>query len=83
MKNYMHEVKLRVPREDIYYISWNIDACEGVGLLRTDDAKEGAVTVFTPVSQLRFLFGLVDGHRAEGMEITIENIKEVLENMDE
>ena len=27
-----------VPQKDIYYISWIIDAAEGIGFLQTDDA---------------------------------------------
>lgn len=82
MRNYVYELKLTVPQKDIYYISWNIDACEGLGFLRTDDAKEGAVTVFTPASQLELLLEFVEGHRAEGIDITIENIDEILERTD-
>lgn len=73
MRHNLYEVRLRVPQKDIYYISWNMDACEGLGLLRTDDAQAGMVTVFTPEKQLRHLWAFIEGHRAEGIEIEIEN----------
>lgn len=83
MKNGAREIRLKVPQKDIYYISWNIDACEGLGLLRTDNTKEGAVTVLTPNSQLGLLCEFIDGHRREGIMIEIENLDEMREYMNE
>lgn len=83
MKNVVHQIRLKVPQKDIYYISWNLDACEGLGLLRTDDAKEGAVTVLTPDSQLALLYDFIEGHRREGIMIEIENIDEMREYINE
>ena len=51
MKPEIKALKFTVPHEDIYYISWIIDAAEGIGFLQTDDAKAGKITVFTPAGQ--------------------------------
>ena len=68
------EISLRVPQKDIYYISWTIDACEGIGLLRTDDPKNGEVTVFAPSELLEDILGCIEGLKEEGLEINIVNI---------
>ena len=36
---------LRVPREEIYYMSWTIDAYEGVAFLKNED-EPGVVSIF-------------------------------------
>lgn len=41
MKPEIAAVRFIVPQKDIYYISWIIDAAEGIGFLQTDDAKAG------------------------------------------
>ena len=69
MKPEICEVRLTVPQKDIYYISWIIDAAEGLGFLRTDDAKAGRVTIYTPKELYGDLMGLVGALRAEGLEI--------------
>jgi len=78
VKDTVLEVRLKVSPSEIYYVSWNLDACEGLGLLRTDDASGGRVTIFTPYSQLKFVIGFIDGHRAEGMSIEIDEIRECI-----
>lgn len=83
MRNTAIELRLKVPQKDIYYISWNLDACEGLGLLQTDDAREGRVTIFSPVSQLDYLLDFIEGHRAEGIDIEIENLDEIRESINE
>lgn len=83
MRNFILELRLKVPQKDIYYISWNLDACEGLGLLRTDDAARGMVTVFAPACGMETLLGFIEGHRSEGIGIEIENLDEIREIMDE
>lgn len=70
MKPEIKALKFTVPHEDIYYISWIIDATEGIGFLQTDDAKAGKITVFTPVGQEKYLLSLMESLRAEGIQIT-------------
>ena len=74
MKPQLRVISLKVSQKDIYYISWTIDACEGIGLLRTDDPKKGEVTVFTPSELLGDMLGCIEGLKDEGLEINIVNI---------
>jgi hypothetical protein len=74
VKPQLSVISLKVPQKDIYYISWTIDACEGIGLLRTDDPKKGEVTVFTPSELLGDMLGCIEGLKDEGLEINIVNI---------
>jgi hypothetical protein len=74
MKPQISEISLKVSQKDIYYISWTIDACEGLGLLKTDDPKKGEVTVFTPSELLGDMLGCIEGLRNEGLEISIINV---------
>lgn len=69
MKPEICERRLTVPQKDIYYISWIIDAAEGIGFLRTDDAKAGKITIFTPKELMNDLNGLIEALRAEGIAI--------------
>jgi hypothetical protein len=59
-----------VPRESINYISWTIDAYEGVGFLRTDDAASGRVSILTSSDCLDELESLLDAFESEGIKIT-------------
>lgn len=70
MKPEIKALKFTVPHGDIYYISWIIDAAEGIGFLQTDDSKAGKITVFTPVGQEQYLLSLMESLRAEGIPIT-------------
>lgn len=62
-------LKFTVPHEEIYYISWIIDASEGIGFLQTDDAKAGYITVFSPASQEEYLMSLIQALRLEGISV--------------
>lgn len=83
MKNSVLELRLKVPQKDIYYISWNLDACEGLGFLMTVDAASGKVTIFSPACMLNELLCFIRGHREEGIEMEIENLDEMQEIMNE
>jgi len=80
MKNGICAIGMTVPQKDIYYISWNIDAAEGIGFLQTDDPKAGKITIFTPLSQLDYIYSFIDGLRAEGIKIIINDITDSEEN---
>ena len=73
MKPEIAAVRLVVPPKDIYYISWIIDAAEGVGFLQTDDAKAGRITVFSPREQQPHIMALVESLRGEGIEIKTDD----------
>lgn len=64
---------LTVDPRDIYYISWIIDGCEGIGFLQTDDPKSGKVSIFTSLSLLQDIKSLIEGLIAEGLKITIDS----------
>lgn len=83
MKNLVFELRLKVPQKDIYYMSWNLDACEGLGILMTVDAASGNVTIFAPACGLNELLSFIHGHQAEGIEMEIENLDEIREIMNE
>lgn len=69
MKPEIAALHFTVPHKDIYYISWIIDAAEGIGFLQTDDAKAGKITIFSPNEQQRYLLELLAALRAEGVDI--------------
>ncbi len=76
MKPEIKALKFAVPHEEIHYISWIIDATEGLGILQTDDAKAGKITVFTPSGQEENIFGLMKALIKEGIDIEYEEEKE-------
>ena len=69
MKPEIKALCFTVPQEDIYYISWIIDAAEGLGFMQTDDAKAGRVTIFTPSGNVSDILALMDSLRGEGIKI--------------
>ncbi len=73
MKHQMAVISLRVPQKDIYYISWIIDASEGLGFLKTEDPKSGEVTVFTPAELLCDMMECIAGLKNEGIDIRTVN----------
>ena len=83
MKPCITELHFTVPQKDIYYISWIIDAAEGIGFLQTDDAGAGRITVFTPAEQRHHIYALAEALRAEGIEITEDKGTEAKDNIDE
>ena len=76
MNSHCLAVSLTVPEKDIYYISWDLDASDGLGFLRTDDAKNGKVTIFTPQELIADLHCFISGLCAEGIQIKIDNVEE-------
>lgn len=60
---------LAVPKEEIFYISWTIDAYEGLGFLRTDDASMGWVSLLLPSAALAQVEELLGAFESEGIAI--------------
>lgn len=60
---------LTVPKDVIYYISWTVDAYEGLGFLRTDDADTGAVSLLYSSDYADEVEALLDVMIAEGVGI--------------
>ncbi|MBQ9881405.1 MAG: DUF4911 domain-containing protein [Synergistes sp.] len=69
MRPEIEALHFTVPQKDIYYISWIIDAAEGIGFLQTDDPKSGSITIFSPEEQKKHIYALVSALRAEGIDI--------------
>ena len=60
---------LAVPKEEIYYVSWTVDAYEGLGFMRTDDASKGLVSLLFPSGNRSEVEALLLALEAEGLEI--------------
>ena len=73
MKPDIEALHFTVPQKDIYYISWIIDAAEGIGFLQTDDPRLGRITIFSPEEQKKHVYSLVSALRTEGINITENN----------
>ncbi|MEG1502016.1 MAG: DUF4911 domain-containing protein [Synergistaceae bacterium] len=52
-------INLKMEKANIYYISWILDASEGLGFLETTNPKEGLVTITTSESQLKYVIDLL------------------------
>ena len=73
----MKAVELSVPPKDIFYISWNLDASEGLGFLETNDAKAGRVTVYTPAGLIEYVYSFIESVRAEGVDVVLNRVREL------
>jgi hypothetical protein len=73
----MKAVELTVPPKDIFYISWNLDACEGLGFLETNDAKAGRVTIYAPAGSIEYIYSFIEGVRAEGVDVAVNKVWEL------
>ena len=76
MTSYSRASLLRYPlvvdREQICYLSWTVDAYEGLGFLRTDDAGDaggGRVSLLFTSDYRGEVEALLDALIAEGMHI--------------
>lgn len=73
----MKALELTVPQKDIFYLSWNLDACEGLGFLETNDASSGRVTIYTPSQLIEDVYSFIEGVRGEGVDVIINNVREL------
>lgn len=62
---------LAVPPEDIFYISWTFDANDGVGMIRTDDAPRGEISLLTSEDQMPRAMEVIEALRREGIAIEL------------
>jgi hypothetical protein len=80
--------ELTARRESICYMSWTIDAYEGVGFLRTDDPGSGLVSILFPSDWRDEIERVVDALESEGVVLERrgvspengEHIKSILED---
>jgi hypothetical protein len=59
---------LRIPKEEICYVSWTIDAYEGVAFLE-NESEEGLVSVFCAACYAPEAERIIDALESEGIAI--------------
>ncbi|MDR2780454.1 MAG: DUF4911 domain-containing protein [Synergistaceae bacterium] len=59
---------LKVPKEEICYMSWTIDGYEGVAFLR-NDAEDGMVSVLCPEDNAAETEKIISAFESEGIAI--------------
>ena len=75
-------VKFNIRKQDVLLVNSIIDSHEGIGLVRTVDAKQGAMVVDSTDDQYEVVLKVLEDLKKNGM--VIENIHtEVSENIDE
>lgn len=62
-------------KESICYISWTIDAYEGLGFLRTDDASEGRVSLMFTSDYRCEIEELLGAFASEGIRIELSPLE--------
>lgn len=67
----MVRISIRLPREWIFSLSWTVDAYEGIGFVRTDDALKGTVSLFCPTEQEGEVLALLEALRKEGIPLEV------------
>ena len=63
---------LRAPREEIYYISWIIDAYDGVAFVKNED-KPGLLSVFCSADYAAETEKIISAFVSEGIKIECLN----------
>lgn len=75
-------VKFNIKKQDVLLVNSIMDSHEGIGLVRTVDAKQGAMVVYSTDDQYEVVLKVLEDLKKNGM--VIENIHtEVSENIDE
>jgi len=64
-------ISIRLPREWIFSLSWTVDAYEGIGFVRTDDALKRTVSLFCPTEQEGEVLALLEALRKEGIPLEV------------
>ena len=63
-----HRYLLRAPKEEIYYISWTIDAYEGVAFVKNED-EPGLLSVFCSSDYAGETEKIISAFESEGIKI--------------
>ncbi|MGE4266024.1 MAG: DUF4911 domain-containing protein [Deferribacterales bacterium] len=75
-------VKFNINKQDVLIVNSIVDSHEGIGLVRTVDAKKGAMVIYSTDDQYEKVLLVLQDLKKYGM--TIENIHtEVSEKIDE
>ncbi|MDR1650189.1 MAG: DUF4911 domain-containing protein [Synergistaceae bacterium] len=64
----MERFVLKIPRKDICYVSWTIDAYEGTAFLK-NEREEGVVSIFCPPCQRDETERIIAALKREGVAI--------------
>ena len=59
-----------VPKGEIFYISWIIDACDELEMLETLDAKKGHIAIWTTQFMEKYVKDLMTSLKDENIEVT-------------
>ena len=63
-----HRYLLRVPKEEIYYISWIIDAYDGVAFVKNEE-EPGLLSVFCTADYAAEVDKIISAFESEGINI--------------
>ena len=64
----LHRYLLRAPKEEIYYISWTIDAYDGVAFVKNED-EPGLLSVFCSADYAGETEKIISAFESEGIKI--------------
>jgi hypothetical protein len=68
--------KLKAPRGEIFYISWTVDAYDGVAFVKNED-EDGVLSIFCPAEFAGETEKIIAAFESEG--IAIERLSKDLE----
>lgn len=71
----MVRYRIQTVSSSIFYISWTVDAYEGIGFVRTDSPQEGLISLFCPACSRNEVDSLLHAFHAEGIPIKILEVK--------
>ena len=64
----LYRYLLRAPKEEIYYISWTIDAYEGVAFVKNED-EPGLLSIFCTADYAGETEKIISAFESEGIKI--------------
>lgn len=70
-------ITLKTNSKDIFYITWIIDASDGLGFVKTDDINSCTISIETPISMKHYVLDLIEKLQVEE-HLDIEIIKTVV-----
>lgn len=71
----MVRYRIQTDPSSIFYISWTVDAYEGIGFVRTDSPREGWISLFCPACSRNEVDILLRAFQAEGIPIRILEVE--------
>ncbi len=71
LKARMYRFHISMHPLDICYLSWTINAYEGIGFLTTDDPVKGLVSVYSTLGNEDIMREVIDSVSEEGTDLRI------------